>query len=129
MVLAVLLQNSGVFQAFRDRSTSGQPGARPPIDGKSFKKLEKLWKHNYFFDLYLKKLKKLRNHNYFNGFCQKNMEKLWKTLVLTFLFQNRCVLQTFSNCNTNSFIILILIVALSILRLILKLIKHLKAYS
>ena len=50
MVLAVLLQNRCVFPAFSDRSTSGQSGARPPIDGKSLKKLEKLGKHSYFFD-------------------------------------------------------------------------------
>ena len=48
MVLAVLLQNSNVFPAFSDRSTSGQPEARPPIDGKSFKKLEKLVKSIVF---------------------------------------------------------------------------------
>ena len=45
MVLSILLQNTYVFQAFSDRSTSGQSGARLPIDGKSLKKLEKLGKH------------------------------------------------------------------------------------
>ena len=84
MVLAVLLQNSCVFQAFSDRSTSGQPWAWPPIDGKSFKKLEKLGKHSYF-----------------DHFCQKKQEKLRKTLVLAVLLQNSWVFPAFGDRRTS----------------------------
>ena len=68
MVLTLLFQNSCVFPAFSDRDTSGQSGARLPIDGKSLKKLEKLGKHSYFFDFHKKKLEKLGKHSYFGVF-------------------------------------------------------------
>ena len=73
--MAVLLQNSYVFPAFSDRNTSGQPGARPPIDGKSFKKLEKLGKNSHFFDFYLKKAGKTGKTQLFRSFLSKKAGK------------------------------------------------------
>ena len=93
MVLTILLQNSCVFPAFSDWSTSGQSGAWPPIDGKSFKKLEKLGKLSCFFDFHEKKLEKLGKLSYFTLFCRKKLEKLGKTIVLAFLCRNSCVYQ------------------------------------
>jgi len=84
MVLAVLLQNSCVFPAFSDRSTSGQSGARPLINGKSLKKLEKLGKHNYLFDFQKKRWESLENTVIFLIFI-KTIWKSWEnTPILVF---------------------------------------------
>ena len=89
---------SQLFQLFQWFSIYGQCwGARLPIDWKSFKKLEKLWKHSYFFDFHKKKLEKLGKLSYFKLFCRKKLEKLWKTMVLALLCQNSCVLPAFGD--------------------------------
>ena len=75
IVLTVLLQNIDVFQAFSDRNTSGQSGARLPIDGKSFKKLEKLGKLSCFFDFHEKNWKSWGN----SAISRFFVEKSWKS--------------------------------------------------